>query len=159
MSEKPRRFGPPAGRYLQDIAEVRVRFQEVDSMNVVWHGHYLTYFEEGRCALGRRYGFDYTDFAAHGFMAPMVHSELDYFAPARFGEVLAVRTRLHLDPSARIDFTYRVARKDDDTTLVLGRTVQVLTAANGQLCLAQPRFFVDFVARWQDAIAGDVTAR
>lgn len=159
MSDKPRRFGPPAARFLQETVEVRVRFQEVDSMNVVWHGHYLSYFEEGRCALGRRFGFDYTDFAAQGFMAPLVHSEVDHFAPARFGDVLSVRTRLHADPSARIDFTYRIQRRDDPTTLVLGRTVQVLTTSEGRLCVAQPRFVVEFLARWQAALEGEVTER
>ncbi|MEZ5964923.1 MAG: thioesterase family protein [Planctomycetota bacterium] len=158
MTDKPRRFGPPATRFLQEVAEVRVRFQEVDSMDMVWHGHYLTYFEEGRCALGRRFGFDYSDFAVHGFMAPLVHSEVDHFAPARFGDVLQVRTRLHIDQSARIDFTYKIVRRDEPATLVLGRTVQVLTTTDGQLCMAQPRFVVDFLERWRPAIESEVSA-
>ena len=154
MNDSPKRraFAAPADRYLEETTTVRVRFQEVDSMNVVWHGHYLTYFEEGRTAFGRRYGFNYTDFAAHGCMAPLVHSELDHFAPARFDDVLSVRARLHLDPSARIDFTYRVARAADDVALVLGRTVQVLTTEQGELLLAQPRFVAEFLQRWRDAI-------
>lgn len=154
MNDTPRRrpFAPPSPRYLAETATVRVRFQEVDSMNVVWHGHYLTYFEEGRTAFGRRYGFNYTDFAAHGCIAPLVHSEIDHFAPARFDDVLSVRARLHVDPSARIDFTYRVARASDDVTLVRGRTVQVLTTLPGELLVAQPRFVVEFWARWREAI-------
>ena len=45
-----------ADGYLECAAEVTVRFQEVDSMGVVWHGHYLTFFEEGRAAFGREFG-------------------------------------------------------------------------------------------------------
>ena len=156
MTELRRRsFGPPPKRYLEHTTSVRVRFQEVDSMHVVCHGHYFTYFEEGRTAFGRRYGFNYTDFAAHGCMAPLVHSEVDYFAPARFDDVLQVRARLHVDPSARIDFTYRIAREETDMTLVLGRTVQVLTTLQGEMLLAPPRFVGEFLARWQEAIADD----
>lgn len=150
---RPRRpLGPPAPEFLEETIEVRVRFQEVDSMAVVWHGHYLSYFEDARCALGRRYGFDYSDFAAHGCFAPVIHSELDHYAGAKMGELLTVRARLHLDQSARIDFTYRVARHADDTTLVLGRTVQVLTTQDGQLCVTRPPFYAEFVARVQDAL-------
>lgn len=154
-SDRRRTFGAPSTRWLEDTTSVRVRFQEVDSMHVVWHGHYLTYFEEGRTAFGRRYGFNYTDFAANGCMAPLVHAEVDFFAPARFDDVLAVRARLHLDQSARLDFTYRIARVADDGVLVLGRTVQVLTTLQGELLLTPPRFYGEFVARWQQAISTD----
>ena len=39
--------------------EIRVRFSEVDSMGVVWHGNYLKYFEDGREAFGRKHGLGY----------------------------------------------------------------------------------------------------
>jgi len=157
VRRRARRFPPPADRFLAHTTEVLVRFHEVDSMGVVWHGHYLVYFEAGRCSFGRRYGFDYTDFAAHGFMAPLVHSEVDHYAPARFGDTLAVHTRLHVDGSARIDFTYEVQRRDEPEPLVLGRTVQVLTTTDGELCVAQPRFVVEFLERWQAELQSAVT--
>lgn len=125
-------------------------------MGVVWHGHFLSYFEDGRCALGRRFGFDYTDLARHGFMAPLVHAEVDHFAPARFGDVLSVRTRLHVDASARIDFTYRVQRAGTEAVLALGRTIQVLTTPDGQLCVTPPPFVVEFLARWQHAMQSEL---
>ncbi len=71
---------------------------------------------------------------------------------AHFDDELTVRARLHVDASARIDFTYRVARAADDVALVLGRTVQVLTTPQGELLLAQPRFVTEFLQRWRDAI-------
>ena len=47
--------------YVESICQVNVRFQEVDVLGVVWHGHYLTYFEQGRIAFGREHRFDYLD--------------------------------------------------------------------------------------------------
>ena len=94
--------------YLEQCTQVRVRFQEVDSLQVVWHGHYLSYFEEGRTAFGREFGFHYTDILEAGFVAPLVHIEIDYFAPARFGDILEVRTRLYPSEAARISFDYLV---------------------------------------------------
>lgn len=147
-----RRLGPPATAYLEATTAVRVRFQEVDSMGVVWHGHYLTYLEEARCAFGRRYGFAYSDFFAHGLHAPIVHTELAYFAPARFGDELTITARLHVDDSARLDFTYRIDGSAKGPALATGRTVQVFTNPLGELCLARPAILGDFVARWRDQI-------
>jgi acyl-CoA thioester hydrolase len=148
-----RRLGPPPASHLAATTTTRVRFHEVDSMGIVWHGHYLTYFEEGRCAFGRRYGFDYSDFFAHDLHAPLVHAEIDHFAPARFGDVLRVTARLHIDDSARIDFTYRIVEDQHDRLLVTGRTVQVFTTPTGALCLARPPFLAEFVARWRGEIS------
>ena len=96
------RWGSPDRRFLSERCRVRVRFQEVDSLRVVWHGNYLTYFEDGRNAFGRRYDFGYEKILEAGFIAPLVHVELDYFYPARFDQQLEVETRLHLDLGARI---------------------------------------------------------
>jgi len=69
--------------YLSEATQVRVRFQEVDSMSIVWHGHYLTYFEDARRAFGRRYGLDYSVFLEHNIGAPMVSVWVDFLSPAR----------------------------------------------------------------------------
>ena len=44
-----------------------IRFSEVDSMNVVWHGSYPLYFEDAREAFGEKYGLEYMGFFAHGY--------------------------------------------------------------------------------------------
>jgi acyl-CoA thioester hydrolase len=51
-----RRGAPRA--FIEDRTAVLVRFNEVDALHIVWHGHYVNYFEEGRRALGRRLGID-----------------------------------------------------------------------------------------------------
>ena len=158
------RWGSPAPRYLAARCKVRVRFQEVDSLRVVWHGHYLNYFEEGRNAFGRKFGFGYRDILEAGYVAPLVHVELDYFRPARFDQILAVETRMHLDPGARIQFSYLItdgetAMEDDATDdandipkIATGRSVQVFTEADGSLMLTQPSFYLEFLDRWADAV-------
>ena len=52
---------------------LRVRFSEVDSMQIVWHGEYVRYFEDGREAFGREFaGLGYMDIHASGYTAPIV---------------------------------------------------------------------------------------
>lgn len=148
MSRRP----PPSPRYLEHATEVRVRFHEVDALRVVWHGHYVGYFEEGREAFGRAFGLGYADMEAAGFVVPLVHVEVDYAAPARLGDVLTVVTRLHPAPAARLTFTYEV-RAADARLLATGRTDQVFTDLEGKLALTRPPVYEAFLARWDGALS------
>ena len=49
----------PQQAALTDRTTIKVRFSEIDSMQIVWHGEYVRYFEDGREAFGKRYGLDY----------------------------------------------------------------------------------------------------
>jgi acyl-CoA thioester hydrolase len=145
---KRRRFERSDRPWLEAQCEVRVRFQEVDALRVVWHGHYLTYCEEGRNAFGRRYGFDYEHILANGCTAPLVHVELDFLRPARFDQTLRVAARMHEPAGARIDFSYAI----DDVEgrpLAQGWSVQLFTDTKGELVLTRPRFFDEFLERWR----------
>lgn len=153
MTFAARRWRQPEARYLSCATEVRVRFSEVDSLRVVWHGHYLTYFEEGRQAFGRKFGLRYEDVLSHGYVVPLVHTSVDYFAPARFDELLTVTARLHPEPAARLTFTFQVANARGDR-LATGRSVQAFTDLEGALVLTRPAFYEAFLARWDDVLEG-----
>jgi hypothetical protein len=75
-----RRNAPRA--FIENTTTVLVRFNEVDALRIVWHGHYVNYFEEGRRAFGRRLGIDYTTFIEQGIAVPVIHLEVNYLAPA-----------------------------------------------------------------------------
>lgn len=135
-------------RFLESRVSIRVRFREVDALGMAWHGHYLAYFEEGRNAFGRDHGLGYPDLLKAGYVAPVVHAEVDYFAPARFEDVLEVRARLYPDRGARINFSYRIAGPRGEK-LATGRTVQVFTEPDGSLVFTRPRFFQEFLDRWE----------
>ena len=149
-----RRSKPPEGRYLECRTRVRVRFQEVDTLEIVWHGHYLTYFEDGRVALGHRYGIHYTDIRGAGLAAPIVHIACDFLAPARFDDELEVAARLYERESAKLEFYYEVRRAADAALLATGRSVQAFAEPDGTLILTQPQFLRDFYDRWRDSMQG-----
>lgn len=135
--------------YLEHTTEVRVRFHEVDSLHVVWHGHYATFFEEGRRAFGREFGIDYTAFLEHRVGVPLVQLAIDFVAPARLQDVVAVTARLRQSESARLDFDYRVRRVGDGLLLATGHTVQVFTTPEGELLLQWPAFMVERLRAWE----------
>jgi len=131
-----------------------VRFQEVDALQVVWHGHYLSYLEEGRNAFGREYGFGYEDILAAGYIAPLVHIELDYFEPARFDQILTIETRLHLVDGASILFTYTIRDQATGARLAEARSDQVFTDLEGDLVMTRPTFQAELFAAWEHHLQG-----
>ena len=46
---------------LSSKIEIPIRFSEVDSLRVVWHGHYVKFFEDGRETFGKEFGLGYLD--------------------------------------------------------------------------------------------------
>ncbi|MHC4973290.1 MAG: acyl-CoA thioesterase [Planctomycetota bacterium] len=138
---------PPPTRFLEETTDVEVRFQEVDALGIVWHGHYLTYFEVARFAFGKRYGLDYQTILDHGYIAPIVRSEVDYYLPARYGDVLTLHARLHPDRGARVTFSYLVCTQRGEE-LAAGLTVQVFTDLSGELVLVRP----DFYEKWLEGV-------
>lgn len=133
---------------LSERIELQVRFSEVDAMRVVWHGHYLKYFEEGREAFGRKYGIGYFDVEAEDLLVPVVHADLDYKRSLRYGDRIVVHTRFVDSPAAKIIFQYTIRRLEDDVLVATGQTVQVFTNRNGELQLITPAFFQSWKAQW-----------
>jgi acyl-CoA thioester hydrolase len=140
--------GPPRP-YLEDKTRLLVRFNEVDALHIVWHGHYVNYFEEARRAFGRRYGVDYTTFIQHHTAVPVIHLRVDYLAPARLADTLEVTARLLKSESARLDFDYEVRRESDGMLLATGSTSQVFTTPAGELLLTWPGFMHPIIKAWE----------
>jgi len=91
---------------------LRVRFCETDLMGIVHHATYLVYFEAGRVEWLRRRGITYADWTARGVHVPVASAEVQYRAPSRFDDVLAIETTLSKLRSVSLDYTYRILRGD-----------------------------------------------
>ncbi len=135
--------------YLEESTLIRVRFSEVDALHIVWHGHYVNYFEEARRAFGRRYGVDYTTFLEHRVAVPVVQMLIEYFATARLADTLEVRARLLKSDSAKLNFVYEIRRPGEERLLATGSTVQVFTNPAGELLLTWPAFMLERLKAWE----------
>jgi acyl-CoA thioester hydrolase len=94
---------------------LRVRFCETDLMGIVHHATYLVYFEAGRVEWLRRRGITYADWTTRGVQVPVASAEVQYRAPSRFDDLLAIETTLTKVRAVSLDYTYRITR---DATLV-----------------------------------------
>lgn len=108
--------------------DVEVPFHDVDAMNVAWHGHYVKYFEIARCALLRRFDYDYPQMQASGYLWPIVECHLKYIRPALYGQTLRVQATL-LEYENRIKIGYRISDIETGERLTKGYTTQVAVDA------------------------------
>src|SRR5660397_50767 len=88
--------------------EIRVRFNETDPLGIVWHGHYITYFEDGREAFGRYHGISYLDVFDSGFTTPIVKSICEHKLSLRYGDVARIETTIIDTPAAKMIFRYKI---------------------------------------------------
>lgn len=133
---------------LTDYKEITVRFSEVDSMKIVWHGNYLKYFEDGRESFGLKYSLGYLDVYKHNVMIPIVKVNCDYKRPLVYGDVLVVETTFVPSDAAKIVFDYRITRKQDGEVVATGSTTQVFLTPDAELILTAPEFFTGWKQKW-----------
>lgn len=126
----------------------RVRFEEVDAMRIVWHGRYVSYFEDARVALGRRYGISYSDFIEHQLPVPIKRLEIDYIKPLFFDEEFDVTAILHWSEAARINFEFRVVNAAGDIVCT-GSSVQLMLDHDLSLLFSPPPFYKSFLDKWR----------
>ncbi len=141
--------GPQNSLTLVHRNKVRVRFNEVDSMKIVWHGEYVKYFEDGRESFGDNYGIGYMDIYNAGFTAPVVDLHVSYKQPLIYGDVAVVETKYIYNPAAKIHFEYNIYRESDGELVATGYSIQVFLGNEGVLEWNNPEFFLNWQKRWK----------
>ncbi len=108
-------------------AQLRVRYAETDQMGVVYHSNYIVWFEVGRVEMLRQLGFTYRDMEklddVHIAVAD-VHCR--FKAPARYDDLLTIRTRLVNVRGSVLHFGYHIVRAEDGILLAEGESVHVV---------------------------------
>jgi acyl-CoA thioester hydrolase len=127
--------------------EVLVPFFDVDTMNVVWHGHYVKYLEVARCALLDQLGHNYTQMVESGYAWPVIDLQLRYVRGAVFGQRLTVRANL-VEWENRLKINYLISDAATGERLTRACTVQVaVDMQTREMQLVSPKAFTDAVAK------------
>ncbi len=121
--------------------EIAIRFYEVDAMGIVWHGHYLKYFELGREALAQQHGFNYMTVQKQGYFTPVIKSVCEHKSSLKYGDVALIETTFKISQAAKLVFNYKIYRKSDLKLCATGETIQVFTNLAGELQIINPPFF------------------
>ena len=133
---------------LVETTEVKVRFSEVDSLRIVWHGHYIKYFEEGREAFGAKYGIGYLQILEQGYLTPIVKVTCDHKKPLEYGDTAVIESRFIDNEAAKIIFEFTITKKSTGEVVATGSTTQVFLNHDRELLLTPPPHFVEWKRRW-----------
>ena len=118
--------------------EVLPAFYEIDPMEVVWHGHYVKYMEQARCALLARFNYGYPQMRESGYAWPVVDLQVKYVRPVRFAQKLKVAARIvEWENRLRIEYVMR----DAETGERVNRASSIQVAVDlktGEMCFVCP---------------------
>lgn len=130
---------------LSSKTEVLVRFNEADPLGIVWHGHYIRYFEDGREAFGNMHELGYLEVYKLGYVIPVVSVQCDYKRSLRYGDRVIVETKFIPTEAAKLKFTYRLFNAATNELVATGSSVQVfLSKQDSILQLSNPPFFEEW---------------
>lgn len=111
---------------LSHTETIRVRYGETDQMGYVYYGNYALYYEVGRVELLRKLGVAYRDLEKEGIGLPVSSFEIKYIKPAKYDDLIFVKTTILEIPGSRITFYYEC--KDTQSMLLnTGKVTLVFT--------------------------------
>jgi acyl-CoA thioester hydrolase len=118
--------------------EVLPAFYEIDPMEVVWHGHYVKYMEQARCALLARLNYGYPQMRDSGYMWPVVDLQVKYVRPVRFAQKLKVRAEI-VEWENRLRIEYQMFDAETGDRVNKASSIQVaVDMKTGEMCFVCP---------------------
>lgn len=127
-----------------------IRFSEVDSMGVVWHGHYAVYFEDAREEFGKKYDLGYLFMYGKGYFEPLVELTFKYKKPLVYGMKPEITITYCPTEAAKIVFDYEIRDTSTGEVYVTGHSVQVfMDKTNYQMALYSPDFYEEWKRKWE----------
>ncbi|MCM2302101.1 MAG: acyl-CoA thioesterase [Flavobacteriaceae bacterium] len=103
---------------ISHLTQIRVRYSETDQMGYVYYGNYAQYFEVGRVEWLRNLGISYKTMENEGVMLPVINLQVTYLKPAKYDNLLTLKTTLVKKPSVRIEFTYELFNEQEELLVI-----------------------------------------
>ncbi len=129
---------------------IEVPFHDVDTMNVVWHGYYLKYFEIARCKLLDQFDYNYRQMQASGYLWPVIESHVKYVQGIQFQQKIRVRAILK-EWETRLKIEYVIFDNETGQRLTKGYTTQVAVDIQSKaMCFQSPKILFERLNAWAD---------
>ena len=127
-------------------AQLRVRYAETDQMGVVYHSNYIVWFEVGRVEMLRQLGFTYRDMEKHDDThIAVVDVHCRFKSPARYDDLIIIRTKLNNVRESSLHFAYEIVRADDGETLAQGESVHLVVNSRFKRIHLAKKYLVPFL--------------
>ena len=126
------------GALLKAEVELEIPFQDLDPMQIAWHGNYFRYFEAARVKLLRSIDYDYPRMEASGYSWPLIEAHVRFVQALRYGQLIRVTAGL-VEWENRLKIDYLVSDPKSDQRLTTGYTIQcAIEVKSGELQLVSP---------------------
>ncbi len=126
-----------------------IKFSEVDSLRVVWHGHYVRYFEDGREAFGKQYNLGYLDVYEHNLAVPLVDLQVNFKRVLEYGDSAIIETTFINSPAAKLIFEYKIISAKHGYVACIGKSTQVfMNPKTKELHITMPSFMEEWKKKW-----------
>ncbi len=123
--------------------QIRVRYAETDQMGVVYHSNYFPYFEAARAEAIREIGMTYADMEKAGIIMPVVDVHCRYLRPARYDDMLTIKTILkELPVHHKIEFHHEVYNEQKEL-LAVGKIILYFMEAKSMKRTSMPVSLID----------------
>ena len=131
----------------------RIRYGECDPMGVVYHSHYLNFFEEARTEGLREWGVVYKDLEAKGIILPVIDLSMSFSNPAKYDDVLYVESWVKSVPLVKLKTEYRawVIREDQKVPVVKGRVTLAFVSKENMKPRRAPEEITNLFAKYEDS--------
>jgi len=126
-------------------AEVRIKvpFQDVDAMRIVWHGNYFRYFEEARAALLDKISYGYFEMKDSGYAWPVVDVRTKFIKPLLLQQEISVVAKL-VEYENQLKIAYDIFDASTGERTTKGTTTQVaIDMATNEMCFVSPRILFE----------------
>lgn len=119
--------------------EIIVPFFDIDPMNIVWHGHYVKYFELARCAVLDRISYGYSAMKQSGYAWPVIDMRVRYIKSATLGQKIICKATI-TEYEHRLKIDYEITNAATKERLTKGHSVQVaIDMSNNEMQLVSPK--------------------
>ena len=122
--------------------KLRVRYSETDQMGIVYYGNYAQYLEQGRTDWLRSLGLTYKFMEEHQVMLPVINLNIDYKKPAKYDDLLTIKTSLLEIPSVKIKFYYEIQNQNHELLVTATTTLVFLDSITRKLIKA-PNYLLE----------------
>ena len=124
------------------VTNLRVRYSETDQMGIVYYGNYAQYLEQGRTDWLRSLGFTYKYMEEHQVMLPVINLNIDYKKPAKYDDLLTIKTSLLEIPSIKIKFYYEIQNQNNELLVTATTSLVFLDSITRKLIKA-PNYLLE----------------
>ena len=113
--------------------QVKIYYEDTDCGGVVYYGNYLKYFERARTEYLEERGLSVARLMEEGTMFVVVHAEVDYRSPARYGNWLVIETVVSGMTAASFTFSHVIRERESRRVVVEGSARLAATDRNGKV--------------------------